>query len=233
MPDWKAVVQANLKDLRLGPSEQEEVAVELATHLEDVYEQFKAQGLREPEALRLTLGQASTWKQLSRNIARARSKEDGMNRRTRTFWVPGLVAFAAASIFLMILERLIMSRPALMASLERIAIFRPTLWWRDQVVVIYLCWWILLPLCGAAGAYLSRRAGGSRAACVASGLFPAIVVAFIFCFILPTSIAIEKNTFVIHHPLYFVLAMVIWVMVPALALILGALPFVRQAPRNN
>jgi hypothetical protein len=75
---------------------------------------------------------------------------------------------------------------------------------------------------------MSRRAGGTRLACVAASLFPAIVVLCIFCFVLPVSIVVEKNTFVMQHPLYFVLAMVNWTMVPGLALILGALPFLRQ-----
>jgi len=226
MPDWKALVRANLKDLPLSPSEQEEVAVELAGHLEDVYEQHLREGLQETEALRLASEQISA-KELSGNIARARIKEGA------TLWLPGLVSFAAASISLMILERVIMSRPALLQSLDRIPFFRPTRWWKEQVVVIYICWWVLLPLCGAAGAYLARKAGGARQACLAAALLPDIVVAGIFCFILPVSIAIEKNTFVVQHPAYFVLAMVNWVMVPGLALIIGALPFVRQSTQTR
>ena len=133
----------------------------------------------------------------------------------------------------MILERLVMLQPALLTAIERALPLRPTFWWRDQVLVIYLCWWILLPLCGAAGACLSRKAGGTRLACIGASLFPAIVVAGIFCFVLPVSIVIEKNTFVMQHPLYFVLAMVNWTMVPGLALILGAWPFLRQITKKQ
>jgi hypothetical protein len=228
MPEWKSIVQSNLKDLDLIPSEREEIAAELASHLEDLYEQFLVQGWSECEAFRLALEETTDWQELDESIARVRRKEGVMNRRTKTLWLPGLVAFASASILLMILERLIMLQPRLLVALERAIPLRPTFWWKDQVVVIYLCWWILLPLCGAAGACMSRRAGGTRLACVAASLFPAIVVLCIFCFVLPIGIAVEKNTFVMQHPLYFVLAMVNWTMVPGLALILGALPFLRQ-----
>ena len=233
MPDWRAIVVSNLKDVDLGPSVLEEVASELANHLEDRYEQFLAQGVIEADAHRFVLEETPDWRELGENIRRTRNREDRMNRRTRILWLPGLVAFASASLLLMILQRLITSHPALLRSLERTAGFQPTFWWKDQAVAIYLCWWILLPLCGAAGAYLSRRAGGTRLARLAAGVFPALITLCIFSFILPVSIVIERNSYVMQHPLYFVLAMVVWIMVPGLALILGALPFLRQAPKTQ
>jgi len=228
LPEWKSIVRSNLKDLDLSLREGEEIAAELAGHLEELYEQFLAKGLCESEACRLAVDETTDWQELAEGIERARRKEGVMNSRTKTLWLPGLVAFATASILLMALERLIMLQPALLITLERAIPVRPTLWWRDQVVVIYLCWWILLPLCGAAGACMSRRAGGTRRACIAASLFPAIVVLCIFCFVLPVSFVVERNTVVMQHPLYFVLAMVNWTMVPGVALILGAMPFLRQ-----
>lgn len=215
MPEWNSIVRSNLKDLDLRRSEREEVAAELASHLEELYEQFLAQGLCESEAFRLTLEQTTPWQELAKNINRAKRKEDVMNRRTKTLWLPGLTAFATASILLMLLERFVY--------------LRPTLWVNDGgVLVIYFSWWILLPLCGAAGAYLSRRAGGERSARLAASLFPAIVMLCVFCFVLPVSIVIERNQFVMQHPVYFLLAMVNWTIVPGFALLLGALPFLRQ-----
>lgn len=233
MPDWKAIVRSNLKDVDLRPCEREEIAAELASHLEDLHEQFLAQGQCEAEAGQLALEEITDWKKLTESIARAMHKEDVMNRRTKTLWLPGLVAFATASILLMALERAVMSRPALLTTLERATMFQPTFWWREQVPAIYLCWWILLPLCGAAGACLSCKAGATRLACVAASVFPAIVVLCIFYFVLPVNIVIEKNTFVMEHPLYYLIAMVDWMMVPGLALILGALPFLRRPTRTQ
>jgi hypothetical protein len=214
MPDWKAIVRENLSQLDLGVAQQEVVA-ELAGHVEDLYLQFRERGLSESEAVSLTLDATPNWQELARNIARAKNKEDGMNRRTKTLWLPGLVAFATASISLMVLERF--------------AYTRPRLWVKDGgMLAIYFSWWLLLPFCGAAAAYLSRRAGGQRMACAAASLFPAIIMLGVFCFVLPVSILIERNRFVMQHPLYFLLAMANWTLVPGLALLLGAVPFLRR-----
>jgi hypothetical protein len=228
VPDWKAIVAQNLKEFGLNLPAADEVADELAAHLEDRYEQLLAQGMRDTDAHCLVLREMQDWQELADNIKRANRTEDTMNRRTKILWLPGLVSFTTASILLMTLQRLITLRPALLLSLEHITGLHPTLWWKDQTDAIYLCWWVLLPLCGAAGAFLSRRSGGSRLACAAASLFPSIVMLGIFCFVLPVSGVIEKNNFIMRHPLYFVLAMVNWIMVPGLALILGALPFFRQ-----
>jgi hypothetical protein len=232
VPDWKAIVVSHLQDVDLDTSAKQEVAAELAGHLEDRYEHLLAQGMIEAEAQRVALEEAPDWQELIENVQRTKHTEDRMNRRTKTLWLPGLVAFAAASILLMALQRLIMLHPALLLTLDRVVGFRPTLWWKDQADVIYVCWWILLPLCGGAGAYLSRRAGGTRFACIAASLFPSIVMLCIFCFVLPASLVVEKNNFVMKHPLYFVLAMLNWTMVPGLALIVGALPFLPRSVRS-
>lgn len=233
MPDWNAIVASHLKGTALDSSAKQEVTAELSGHLEDQYNQFRSEGIGDEDARRLTLEGAPDWRRLANDIRRTRRREDPMNRRTKILWLPGLVAFTAASILLMTLQRLIMLHPALLLGLEHVIPMRATLWWKDQVDVIYLCWWVLLPLCGAAGAYLSRRAGGTRFACLAASLFPAIIMLCVFCLVLPVSIVIEKNAFVMQHPLYFVLAMVTWVMVPGLALILGALPFLRQSSQTQ
>jgi hypothetical protein len=230
MPEWKRIVRENL-NLGLGAQQREEVVGEVASHLEDLHDHLRAHGLSECEASRLALEEVGDWKGLGRKIEHAKREEDEMNSRTKTLWLPGLMAFAASSILLMILQRVTMARPALLATLEHAIPLRPTLWWKNQSDVIYLCWWVLLPLCGGAGAYLSRRAGGTRLACAAASVFPSIVTLCIFTFIIPISLVIDKNSYVVRHPLYFMLAMVNWIMVPGLALILGALPFLQRVTR--
>jgi hypothetical protein len=228
VPDWKAIVAQKLKQFDLELSTDDEVAAELSAHLEDRYEQLLAQGMADTDVYQAVLEETQDWQGLACSIKRTKRMEDVMNRRTKILWLPGLVTFTTASILLMALQRLVDLHPALLLSLERITGLHPTLWWKDQVDAIYVCWWVLLPLCGAAGAFLSRRSGGSRLACVAASLFPSIVMFLVFCFVLPVNIIIGKNSFVMQHPLYFVLAMVNWIMVPGFALILGALPFFRQ-----
>jgi hypothetical protein len=233
VPDWKPIVVLHLNGLDLDPPLRRELVAELAGHLEDRYDQLLAQGMIEADARRLVLDETPDWRGLVEDIKRIKHRENPMNRRTKILWLPGLVAFSTASILLMALQRLIMLRPSLLLTLQRVVGLRPTLWWRDQVDPIFLCWWILLPLCGAAGAYLSRRAGGTRFASVAASLFPSIVMLCIFCFVLPVSIVIDKNAVVRQHPFYFVLAMVNWTMVPGMALILGALPFLPRASQSQ
>jgi hypothetical protein len=225
--DWKIFVASHLRG-DLGVNVREEVVAELAGHLEDRYEQLLAQGMIEADARRVVLDETPDWRELIENIGRSRHQEDAMNQRTKIFWLPGLAALTTASVLLMLLQRLVMLHPAVLPALWRTIPLRPTLWWKNQVDVIYLCWWMLLPLCGAAGAYMSRRAGGTRSACILASLFPSIVMLCIFCFVLPVSLVIDRNSFVVRHPIYFAIALVNWTMVPGLASILGALPFLRQ-----
>jgi hypothetical protein len=89
---------------------------------------------------------------------------------------------------------------------------------------VALSWLALLPLCGAAGAYLSRRAGGASLNCLVAGTFPALAMLGVFCLLLPIGIVIQRNAFLIHHPLYFGLALLNWTVLPGALLLLGAVP---------
>jgi hypothetical protein len=216
MPDWNAEVRKNLRNLGLTPQQQEEVIAELAGHLQDHYEQLRAQGVSESEALERSLQQASGWRQMSRRIRNAKHEEDGMNYRTRALWLPGLAALAAASVFLMVLQ---------------LAGVQPKIWWKDGgAVVLHFPWLMLLPLCGAGGAYLSLRAGGRRVARLAAGLFPALMMLAVFCVMLPAGLFVDllvgRNgyAFILRHPVYFVLTILNWTVLPGLALLVGAAP---------
>src|SRR5712691_8727872 len=105
MPNWNSIVHERLRHLGLGAEQRKEVVAELAGHLEDSYEQFRAQGIEGPEALRLTLKEHTDWQKLARKIGSAKHKEGVMNNRTKTLWLPGLVSLTAASTLLMGLER--------------------------------------------------------------------------------------------------------------------------------
>ncbi len=56
MRDWKALVRERLGCLALTPAQREEIAVELAGHLEDLCEEWRAQGLCDSEAIERALG---------------------------------------------------------------------------------------------------------------------------------------------------------------------------------
>lgn len=226
MPDWNSIVRKKLKTLSLDIEQQEEVVAELAGHVEELFEQFRARGLNESEAWRLSLEDSPDWRKLAQKIERAKREEGAMNNRTKTLWIPGLVSLTTASTLLMVLER--------------VPFLQPTNWLRYGgstpshfsawllLLPIHLSWWLFLPLCGAAGARLSQRAGGQRLNCILAGLFPSIVMLSVFCTVLPISILIERNVYVLQHPTSYLLAIVHWTVVPGMALFVGTIPFLRR-----
>ena len=84
MPDWKALVFERLEALGLSPTQEEEIASELAGHLEDCYEECRTHGVGKSEAIERSLEQVASWPNLSRKIRGAKRKEEMMNHRTRT-----------------------------------------------------------------------------------------------------------------------------------------------------
>jgi hypothetical protein len=132
-----------------------------------------------------------------------------MNTRTRTFWVPALVSLTAAMACLTI---------STLCGLEPRFVARG---WATYVG--YIPWLLSLPLCGAAGAYLSRRAGGERRACLAAGLFPVIAMTSLVGFLT----VIGKFAYAKPQWLYFSMAVLFGLILPGMALFLGAAPFAK------
>jgi hypothetical protein len=134
-----------------------------------------------------------------------------MNTRTRTFWVPALVSLTAAMVSLTI---------STLVGLESRFVSRG---WATYVV--YIPWLLMLPLCGAAGAYLSRRAGGGRRVPLAAGLFPVIAMTGL------VGILMIIGKFVYAKPqwFYFSMAVLFGSILPGMALLLGAVPFLKAS----
>jgi hypothetical protein len=212
MPDWNALVRDRLRPLDLPAKERQEVVVELAAHLEDLYEEQMRKGLSEPEAHEKVTSEIVRWQELAKDIQRAKLKEGIMNARTKQVWLPGLASLTTSMVFLMILIQISM---------------QPRYLGRSPLQMVLLPWLALLPLCGAGGAYLSRRGGGYRWARLAAGLFPTIVL-----FVLG-SILVITHLIVPAQPRlwYGFLAVTLGIVLPTAALLLGALPFLR--PREH
>lgn len=210
-PDWKTLVRERMGGLDLPPDMQANVVEELAAHLEETYESACSQGMVEAAAVEATLQEVNDWHVLSARIRRAKSKEDNMNHRTKSLWLPGMVTLFAASALLMTLQR---------------AGFQPRLLWVGNMAMLFYWPWLAgLPLCGSAGAYLSRRAQAPVLARIAVGISPALVSLIALCLILPWALAVDG--FSIRRLVYFAVAVGNWAAIPALALLLGALPFLR------
>src|SRR5271163_4619217 len=162
MRDWSALVRERLPEAGLPAAQREEIVSELAGHLEDLYVEQCAQGMFDAEALNHALGQVTDWPKLARKIERAKRTEGIMNQRTRTFWLPAFITLTAWVLFEAILAqtsygpKMILGHP-------------------NMMLVVGPIWLAGQPFLGAIGAYASRRAGGTRFARLAAGLFPMII----------------------------------------------------------
>jgi hypothetical protein len=224
MPDWKALVRKRMESesLGLGPAPEEEIVCELASHLEDCCEELGAQGFCKSEAIERSLEQVADWPSLSRKIRRTKRKEEMMNHRTKTLWLPALISLTAAMIFLMV-STLIALQPRFLAG-HFVNIHTSTTS-TNYPMAAYIPWLLLLPFCGAAGAYLSRRAGGQRWARLAAGLFPWIALFGLIGFLTLIGQIVPFR----HQWARFVTGLMLASVLPGIALFLGVIPFLKES----
>jgi hypothetical protein len=237
MPDWEALVSARLGPLELEEHLRDEVIVELANHLEELYLERRAEGASETEAMERTLAQLSDWTKLAQKIRDAKRVEGSMNDRTRRYWLPGLVSFTASMVWEMILVLLIPRfrvtwYPADYFGAPHIGLLQHTISQTGMQIYTlsgpYLIWLLTQPVFGALGAHLSRRGGGERSARLVSGMFPSIVTFLVLGFVVVMVAFVERNQYVRDHPTYAALIVIPWVVLPGVALMLGVLPFLRE-----
>lgn len=140
-----------------------------------------------------------------------------MNNRTRSLWLPAMANLIAA--------------PGLLMVFQKLAVQPRVLWIGDMAMVLYLPWLITLPIFGAFGAFLAKRAHARFVHRLIVGLSPALAVLGAFALVLPVSLVVDRQA-LRHFPFgYFALTICNWVVLPALALLLGTLPFLRE--RNS
>jgi len=279
MPDWKKLVQRRMTAPKLGDGLKEEVTAELAAHMEEIYEEARAKGLRPKAAMRVALQEVESWSDLSRDIGITRSTEDAMTHRTKTLWLPLIAILFVIGLALVLLDR----APALQqliwtacmallfcaaaseannlnertkrlwlpgfASMTAAGLFflaasivsdpsrfTSEIGLRPQSLRVesgpgrtfYISWVAAHILFGAVGAYMSRRAGGTRTARILAGMFPALAMFFICGIVIPISAFAGHNLFVERHPTTLLLGMMIWAGIPGIALLAGAAPFLNQ-----
>ena len=212
MRDWQKLVRRQLSGLALDFTEKEEIHTELAAHLEESYESLRTKGLPEQAAMQQTLAQVADWQDLRRRIQVARTrKENIMNDRVRQLWLPGLLTFVLS-----------------MGLLELVQKFGPRPFVLDldkgtPVLMFYTSWLLTLPLAGAIGALLSKRAGGSPRILAISSVFPVLPFGVVFLIAIPAGLLIGHS--LAHHIVAaaFLTMMFGWVLVPGVALLSGGL----------
>jgi hypothetical protein len=205
MPDWTAYVKTHL-----GRDTSPEVVEELANHLEETYLSLRQQGIAEREALNMTEGQVRNWQELRKQIVRAR--EGQMNDRVRRLWIPGLVTFFGAAVSLVIVGWLGVKPQAFLAT--------PL-----PPLVFYIPWIVTLPVFGAFGAFLARRANAQGMSVHVSSTFPAILMAIAMVVTLAGALLILGRTPPVLTPGAVLAAGISEVVVPAVALLMGDMLF--------
>lgn len=216
MPDWQRRVRERLGTLDLPPSQRDEVAAELAGHLEEVYDESRALGMAETQAAELAWNEVCDWNRLNRQIRRSKCQEGSMNDRTRHLWLPGLASFVAAVICEVALARWS---------------YRPEMLFRSHVTQLMYGFWLVAQLgCGAVGAYLSRRAGGTRSARVVAALFTSTIFLIAMLGVVGTSLfaratGLWRQDFGSIDLLMIARAIGIVIVIPSFAMLAGALPF--------
>jgi hypothetical protein len=155
MPDWKQIVRKKLRGLGVCSPEFTE---ELAAHLEDNYDALRCEGLPAEVAFQHTIGQIEGRCRV--RLVMRFLQEDLMAGFIREVALPGLLTSAAAGLFYWTLALHHIRGKVIWLAGGQLP------WW----------WWCLLPICGALGALLSRRNGGSRLQRMAASLLPSGVM---------------------------------------------------------
>jgi hypothetical protein len=219
MPDWEALVSERLDTSGLTPEQRDEVVAELAGHFEELYKEQRAKGYCESKAIERALSQVDDWPELARKISAAKRGEKGTEMRAKSFWLPGLFTVSVSIGWLQILQR---------ANFESgIPRFQPV-----RLMIPFLLWVLTLPMLGAVGVYLSRLLRAERLIRLAAGLFPPIAIFSLMFLHAMWHGFFERNGFIIRHPFHFVFVTFLWSSLPALALLLGAVSFLK-APRTQ
>ena len=157
MPDWKQAIRERVHVFRLCPATlADELVEEWASHLEDAHEGFLRDGMSSDDAYRRSLDEFHKLGGLKSTLRILR--EVLMRSFTKQVAVPGVMTFGLAGIMGAALD-LANIRP-------RIIFFGDQLFFTLSVPL--LC---LLPLCSAAGAYVSHRNGGTPLHRIAAALF--------------------------------------------------------------
>ena len=213
MRDWQTLVEQRLAGLALEPEEKTEVIAEVAAHLEDICEEMLRLGMTEEEAVRRALSQAGNWRNLRRGVFVEKRREQVMQKRLRQLWIPGFLSLILCLLF--------------QAALQRLGLPPRIVWSGPSAPILYMPWLAALPFFGALAAYVSSRAGGSRATVLFVSVFPALALTFAFLFMFPFSMTIQL---IAGRPVDFSRVATVllkdgigWILVPGVALLAGGL----------
>jgi hypothetical protein len=215
MPDWRKLVEDNLSRLPLPAAERDEVWAELSNHLEDSYERLVNTGADKEDAARL-VEDGVDWKNLAINVVQER--KGYMSTFGKQFILPSGIAFGLATFALAVEIRFGPS---------------PVVWnFNSAQFVIYKVWPMALLITGALAAFLCVRSGAGRTRRLLVAAAPSLLMLGLLLFVLVVGYPLHYLSGVKPDPRIFfwgfLTAVANWVALPAVSLLLGALPFLRE-----
>ncbi len=159
-------------------------------------------------------------------LCAAASEANRLNLRTRSLWLPGFVTLTAASL-LMFAEEIVLVHDSSFYFTD--ISLRPSHLISGLPRWFYITWLFAQVPYGALGAFLSRRGGGTRFARIVAGAFPALAMFVVCSVVIPISVFFANNAYALHHPSTLAFGILIWAGAPAVALMLGAVPFLKDS----
>lgn len=141
----------------------------------------------------------------------AASKDNRLHQRTRSLWLPVMMNLTLTFGLFIILDGLNLDEPGIATAGHIAKAFR-------------LPWLLPLPVLGALAALLAKRAHASRAERLIAGLAPSLVWLAVLV-VIGLIFAFDRRDFAGAPLHYLPLSIVGLVILPALALLLGILPF--------
>jgi len=154
------------------------------------------------------------------------SESNRLSPRTKSFWLPGFVAMTAAGLFLLAAD--LVYDPSFFftqISLHPQDLFRLH---SGAARSFYFSWLFAQVAFGGLGAFFSGRAGGSRSTRIAAGAFPALMMFGLCAVAVPVGFFIQRKATIAPDPADLALGIFVWGVAPAITLLLGALPFLRE-----
>lgn len=142
-----------------------------------------------------------------------------MSDRTRHLWLPGLASLGVAVICEVALAQWS---------------YQPRMLFHSHLTrLMYELWLVAQLACGAVGAFLSRRAGGSRSARLAAALFTSAILLLVVLGIVGTGLFARitgfwQQDFGSLDLGKLARVVVVMVVIPSVAILIGALPFLAK-----
>jgi len=214
--DWAEIVRTRMTALGLDADREEQIRAELAGHLEDACADAVRRGHTEEDAVARALERVPDWTHLADAIRHADQKEGPMSPDAKTLLLPGMTALGCAGAVMLGVTQL------------------PGSLWADPRATVPMTAALLLAylMCGALGAWWSRRAGGGIAARLAAGLFPLALHLSIFGTVLVVAMFETRDPEQLQFN-FQLRAGLVFILVPAIALTVGALPFLQGKTKTR